>query len=71
MSYGLGNAIGLDAQEGIVLAKGMAAPIEANTVIALRVILHSEDGGVAVSRTLLTGASESTLLAGRDRLMTV
>ena len=71
LSYGLGNAIGLDAQEGVVLATGAAAPVEGDTVIALRVILHSEDGGVAVSRTLVTGASDNTLLAGRDRLMTV
>jgi Xaa-Pro aminopeptidase len=69
--YGLGNAIGLDAQEGIVIASGVSTAVEPDTVIALRVILHVPEGGVAVSRSLHVGAEGCAPIAGRASLMTV
>ncbi len=69
--YGLGNAIGLDVQEGVVIEAGASEVLEPDTVIALRIILHEDDQGVAVTRTLHVGATDSTLLAGRDHLASV
>jgi Xaa-Pro aminopeptidase len=69
--FGFGNAIGLDAQEGVVIAPGAEATIEQDTVVALRIIVQTEDVGVAVTRTLLVGTQENSVLAHRDTLIIV
>lgn len=69
--YGFGNAIGLDAQEGIIIVPGADTTIEPDNVMALRLILQTGDGGVAVTRTLLVGTQGSSVLAHRDTLMIV
>ena len=70
-SYGLGGGIGLDASEGFSITQQQAGAIEANATIALRVILHTRDGGVAVTQGLHASNQGAHQFSRRDQLIVV
>ena len=70
-NYGLGGGIGLDASEGFSISPQETSVIEANATIALRVILHGPEGGVAVTRSLHATDQGVQLLSRRDGLIIV
>ena len=70
-NYGLGGGIGLDASEGFSISLQETSAIDANATIALRVILHRPDGGVAVTRSLEATAQSVHLFCSRDGLIVV
>ena len=70
-SYGLGGGIGLDASEGFAISPQDDAIIAANATVALRVILHTRDGGVAVTRGMHTSDQGAGHLSHRDKLIVV
>ena len=70
-TYGLGGGIGLDASEGLSISQQETSTIEANATIALRVMLHGPDGGVAVMRSLHVTEQDAHLFSRRDELIVV
>jgi len=69
--YGLGGGIGLDPSEGFSISQQETSVIEANATIALRIIMHTPDGGVAVTRSLHATEQAAHLLSRRDELIVV
>ena len=70
-NYGLGGGIGLDANEGLSLGQQETSAVESNATIALRVIIHRPEGGVAVTRSLHVAEHGAHLFSRRDRLIVV
>ena len=55
LGYGLGNGIGLDAEEFPLIAPNAAGKLVAGATLALRAMLHEQNLGVAVAQTEAVG----------------
>lgn len=60
--YGLGNGIGLDLEEPPTLSAGGSERLQKDMTLALRIILHAQDHGVAIASTLRVREAETELL---------
>ena len=58
LSYGLGNGIGLDCEEGPLVSEADGSFLGANSVLATRFLVQQNGMGIGLSQTLVTRAKD-------------
>ena len=69
--YGFGGGIGLDASEIFAIKAGDETTIEAGATMALRVMLHGAESGVAVTCALHLGENGARVVSRRASLIVI
>lgn len=70
-SYGLGNGIGLDCEEGPLIGETEGAVLAENAIVTTRVIAHSAGRGIALSQTLVARAQASEAIFSPAELIEI
>lgn len=70
-TYGVGHGIGLDSEEMPLVREGGTEAVAENATLALRVILHGNQHGVAVAQTVLARPNACTPINAATTLVEI